>query len=59
MVSTSLFQAFREAESGASVEQRENDKRAGIEKKAICQLHSGVYIFTVSVFDLLSSLTRS
>ena len=28
-------------------------------KKAICQLRNGVHIFTVSVFDLLSSLTRS
>ena len=36
-----------------------NNKRAGIEKKkAACQLRNGVYIFTISVFDL-SSLTRS
>ena len=34
MVSTSLFQAFRWAESGTSVEQRENNKRAGIEKES-------------------------
>ena len=34
MVSTDLFQAFRWAENGASGEQRENNKRAGIEKKS-------------------------
>ena len=34
MVSTGLFQAFRWAENGASGEQRENNKRAGIEKES-------------------------
>ena len=34
MVSTDLFQAFRWAENGASGEQRENNKRAGIEKES-------------------------
>ena len=55
-----LFQAFRWAENGTSGEQRENNKRAGIDKKkTVCQLRNDVYIFTVSVFDLLSSLTGS
>ena len=34
MVSADLFQAFRWAENGASGEQRENNKRAGIEKES-------------------------
>ena len=34
MVSTGLFQAFRWAENGTSGEQRENNKRAGIDKKS-------------------------
>ena len=34
MVSTDLFQAFRGAENGASGEQRENNKRAGMEKES-------------------------
>ena len=60
MVSTDLFQAFRWAENGASGEQRENNKRAGIEKESnMSILHNGVSIFTVSVFDLLSSSTSS
>ena len=38
MVNTRLFQAFRWAENGASVEQRENNKRAGIEKESIMSI---------------------
>ena len=34
MVSTDLFQAFRRAENGASGEQRENNKRTGVEKES-------------------------
>ena len=34
MVSTDLFQAFRWAENGASGEQRENNKRTGVEKES-------------------------
>ena len=34
MVSADLFQAFRWAENGVSGEQRENNKRVGIEKES-------------------------
>ena len=44
----------------ARVESREKITSGRESKKqAICQLRNGVHIFTVSVFDLLSSLTRS
>ena len=44
----------------ARVESREKITSGRESKKqAICQLRNGVHIFTVSVFDLLSSLIRS
>ena len=55
MARTGLFQAFRWAENGTRGEQRENNKRAGIDKKKQHVNYAMASIFSLSLYSTYSA----